>query len=205
MPTTSKPAEWAAESPLAPELGEMIRAAQAQIDRSVLEGKLLEDPIRFPLAALSTTLGALHRLFVDGTLTLSRTLDAARQPIGEERLAALERAAVRGADRRAVDLARAHNLRTLLIAAGLLVGVAVAGIGGGYWWGRHAAQADIRETEAGLHAAFSRAPEAAKDWLALMIWNDPRKALAQCQGPAVSVQNSRRVCAVPLWVEPPPS
>ena len=80
-----------------------------------------------------------------------------------------------------------------------------AALGGGYWWGRSAARADIRQTEAGLQAAFSRGPEAAKDWLALMIWNDPRKALAQCQGPAVSVQDGRRVCMVPLWVEPPPA
>jgi len=167
---------------LAPELGEAIRAAQAELEQAILEGKLQDDPLRYPLAALSTTLGTLHRLFADGTLTLSAALKAAQQPISEERLARLEQAAVRGADRQAAALARAHNLRTVLIAAGVLVGTALATLGGGYWWGRSAARADIHQTEAGLQAAFSRGPEAAKDWLALMIWNDPRKALAQCQG-----------------------
>ena len=122
---------------LAPELDAAIRAAQAELEQSILEGKLQDDPLRYPLAALSTALGTLHRLFADGTLTLSAALKAAQQPISEDRLARLEQAAVRGADRQAAALARAHNLRTVLIAAGVLVGTALATLGGGYWGSRH--------------------------------------------------------------------
>ena len=78
---------------LAPELTETIRAARAQLERSILEGRLQDDPLRFPLRAMSTTLDALHRLFVDGTLTLAATLKQAQHPFPEEAVARIERVA----------------------------------------------------------------------------------------------------------------
>jgi hypothetical protein len=78
-----------------------------------------------------------------------------------------------------------------------------AALGGGYWWGSSTAQAAIHETEAGLQAAFNDGPEAARLWLALMLWNDPTHALAQCSGYAGFVQDGRKACTVPLWIEKP--
>src|SRR5689334_13454411 len=67
-----------AESPLAPELTRLVRQAQADLERSVTEAKLHDDPIRFPLAAISTTLEAIHRLFVDGSLALAQAAKASQ-------------------------------------------------------------------------------------------------------------------------------
>ena len=139
------------------------------------------------------------------SLTIAAAIDEGRRPLSQAEMTALRQAATREFASHAEAFGRALNHRTALIAAGVLVGTALVAGGGGYYWGRSAARADTQQTEAGLQAAFSRGPEAAKDWWALMTWNDPRKALAQCQGPAVSVQAGRRVCTVPLWVEPPPA
>ena len=99
------------------------------------------------------------------------------------------------------DLIRWVRPAAVILAAGLLVAL----VGGGYWWGHSSATARIQETETGLAAAFANGPEAARQWWSLMAWNDPREALAQCQGRAVSVQGGRRACAVPLWIEAPPA
>jgi hypothetical protein len=53
-----------------------VHQAQAELERSVTEAKLHDDPIRFPLQAISTTLEAIHRLFVDGSLAIAQAAKA---------------------------------------------------------------------------------------------------------------------------------
>ena len=187
---------------LAPETGEEIRAALDALDQQVQIARITNDPLLHPLQALAATVRALNRLFVDGTLTLSQTIGEARRPLTKEELATLERAATRGFANQAAAFVRAQNLRTALIAGGVLVGGIVLAGGGGYWWGHRSAKAVIAETETGLQTAFQNGPEAAREWWSLMAWNDPRKALAECK---LSVQAGRRACQVPLWIEPPPA
>jgi hypothetical protein len=147
----------------------------------------------------------MHRLFVDGTLTLSQTIRESRRPISKEELGALQHAAIRGFTGQAAEFVHTYQRRTTLITAGVLFGVAAACLGSGYWWGHRSAKAVIAETETGLQTAFQNGPEAARQWWSLMAWNDPRKALAKCQGQAVHVEGGRRACDVPLWIEPPPA
>ena len=99
---------------------------------------------------------------------------------------------------------RVFDRNTALIAAAVLFGSILGAFVGGYWRGSSTANAAIHETEAGLQAAFNQGPEAARDWLNLMTWNDVQDALAQCHGDAVvSIQFGRRACDVPLWIEKP--
>jgi hypothetical protein len=88
-------------------------------------------------------------------------------------------------------------------AAAFLVCLTLGSLGGGYWWGRDTTLSSIHETEAGLQVAFETSVGAAQTWLNLMQWNDIAGALAQCTGPAVSIQSGRKACNVPLWTEPP--
>ena len=90
-------------------------------------------------------------------------------------MTALQQAATRGFASHAEAFVRALNFRTALIAAGVLVGAALATLGGGYWWGRGAARADIHQTEAGLQAAFSRGPEAAANPIRRAPWFQRRR------------------------------
>lgn len=88
-------------------------------------------------------------------------------------------------------------------AAIALVFLTVGCLVGGYWWGRDSALSSIHETEAGLQVAFETGAGAAQHWLDLMQWNNITNALDQCTGPAVSIQNGRRACQVPLWIQSP--
>jgi len=99
-------------------------------------------------------------------------------------------------------LARAHNLRTLLLYGGAFVTCVVLAAGGGFWWGQATAADSIQETEQRLALAFRDGPDAAAGWVKLMEQNDITKALAQCTGQRVYADaTGRKACAVPLWIE----
>ena len=173
-----------------------IIAAQADLDGAVVKAGLTGDPIRYLLAASSAGLGA----FASG-------IQAIRQPLHsvtvERAIERLETAVVRGADRRAAELARSRNRRTLLTyGGGLLVAVAVAG-SVGFAWGQALTNAAVYQTEQQLALAFRDGPGAAATWATLMRSNDASLALAACSGAAVKVIEGRRACNVPLWLDPP--
>jgi len=106
-------------------------------------------------------------------------------PVEPAALERLERSAATGADRRAVDLARAHNLRTLLIYGGAFAGAVLLALGGRFALGRSSANAAVAQTERRLAAAFEDGPDAAAAWVGLMEANDLRAALANCRGSSV--------------------
>lgn len=176
----------------AAEAAEAIRRAQAELERAVAKAGLANDPLRYAFGGIAAALGA----FGVG-------IAAARRPPDPAAVERLERAAVKGADRRAAELARAHNLRTMLVAVGLWVGSAGAVGVACYRWGHADAAAGIEATGEGLALAFRDGPRAAGDWLNLMRQNDIEKALAACSGGRPIVEASgRRACSVPLWLEP---
>lgn len=51
--------------------------------------------------------------------------------------------------------------------------------------------------------ALIPAPDSAATWLRLMNWNDLTQALASCTPEQIRVQDGRRWCLVPLWIEGP--
>ena len=117
----------------------------------------------------------------------------------------MERAAARGVNQRVVELARAHNLRTLLIYGVAFVVAVLAATGGGFAWGQEAANAAVRETEQQLALAFRDGPGAAASWANLMKWNNVGNSMAACTGYAVKPQGpeGRRACYMPLWIDAP--
>jgi hypothetical protein len=205
----------------ADDLGAAIRHAQAELERAVREGGLSRDPMRLPLGALAVTLGAIEKLFVatvaqfritsedlDHRLTVA--VQKANQPTDPKAMERLRIAAARGASQEVLALVRAHNQRTTLVAGAVLAGsMLFAGIVG-FCWGRWSAESNIHETELTLSKAFKDGPEAASDWANLMTHNDLPAAMASCTGSHVVVQDGRRACAIPLWLDqvkergPPP-
>ncbi len=198
----------------ADEAGEAVRHAQAELERAVREGGLSKDPMRLPLGALAVTLGAQHQFHLanvrqlravasDIEQQMSTALEAARRPADPAVVDRLEKAAARGADRRSAELARAHNLRTLLTYGGAFAAAVLAAAIGGAVWGSSNQVATVRSTEAGVSAAFRDGPAAAASWLNLMKSNDPAQALAACVGANIRVIEGRRACNVPIWLDPP--
>lgn len=222
-PLPALPAPDGASAPGQPDMAELvarmrIAARQAGIDE---DGPLtpLLDAIMLTLERLGALTDRNARITTEHAAALATALSLARQSANAETdrfYASLEAAKAetvrdvayhiaRSADAALTRRVRVFDRNAALIAAAVLVGGILAAFAGGYWWGNSSAEAAIRETEAGLQAAFNDGPKAARDWLDLMTWNDPENALAQCSGNAISVQYGRRACMVPLWIEKLPS
>ena len=181
-------------------LDQQVRDAQEEMARGVERAGLLRDPYRHLMAAQSAALG----VFPSVLRGLRAAVEQASQPVDPASVERLAHAAASGAERNAAKLARAHALRTVLVAAGTLAGaVLVAGVGG-FAWGYHSASNDWHAVGDGVQrAAFQRGSAAASTWLSLLNANDPTQALAGCTGSAVKVIEGRRACEVPMWLDPP--
>jgi len=109
-----------------------IQEARADIANGIDRGGLRHDPLRYPLAALSTVVGLFPGLLDE--------IHRAHAPwTQDERRAAVADAVARMDARLAWRMIQFNRW-----AAGLalLLGMAMAGAawGGGYWWGYHAAE-----------------------------------------------------------------
>lgn len=126
-------------------------------------------------------------------------------PEGEKELVRRVSSAVAsGADERAARLARAHNWRTVILAALALVGaVAVAGVGG-WWKGVDDGRAEAAAAATDLRSAFSAGGDEAMAWRDLMTFNQGhiKQAIANCR--PIPTTTGQQACAVPLWTGPKP-
>jgi len=222
-PLAALPAPDGGSIPGEPEMAELVArmrvaARHAGIDEDGPLTPLLE-AFMLTLEQLSALTDRYARISTKHAAALDTALSLARQSANAETerfRASLEAAKAetvhdvayhiaRSADAALTRRVRVFDRNTALVATGVLVGSILVAVIGGYWWGDSSAEGAIRETEAGLQAAFNHGPKAARDWLDLMTWNDPENALAQCSGNAISVQYGRRACMVPLWIEKLPS
>lgn len=179
---------------------ELVRA---ELEKAVIDAGLGDDALGSVLRSLSSALQIIAE--APGVMLTAAQPVALSAENQRDLVRTARRDIVQGARVAMADAIRGIRPTALFTAAGVLFAVVAVCLAGGYWWGRSSAQSEIRQTEAGLQAAFSNGSDAAKAWWSLMAWNDPRKALAQCQGKAISIQGGRRACLVPLWVEPPPA
>jgi hypothetical protein len=196
-----------------------IAARQAGIDDDGPLTPLLQ-AIILTLERLGTLTDRNARITTEHAIALATTLRDARQSADAETqrfYTSLEAAKAntvrdiahhiaRSADAALTRRVRVFDRNTALIAAAVLVSSILAACAGGYWWGNSSALATIHETEWRLQAAFRQGEQGASLWAALMEWNqDILGAIRQCSGAATAIQDGRRGCQVPLWIEKPPS
>ena len=168
---------------------EAIREARADIAAGIDRGGLRHDPLRHPLAALSTVLGLLPG-FLD-------EIQRVRAPWTEDE----RRAAVADAVAR-MDTRLAHRMiqfNRWAIAIALLLGMAIAGGAGagGYWWGYRAAESQLVDVPAAVGVTLTGRDAAV--WRDLMRDNDIARVNRTC-----APQNGRNACSFSMWVEPVP-
>jgi hypothetical protein len=166
-----------------------IQEARADIASGIDRGGLRHDPLRYPLAALSTVLGLfpgfldeIHRAYAPWTQ--------------DERRAAVADAVAR------MDARLAHRMiqfNRWAVGLAVLLGMAMAGAawGGGYWWGYRAAEDRLVDVPAALGEALTGRD--AGVWVSLIRNNDIGRVNRTC-----NEQNDRKACAFWLWTEPVP-
>ncbi len=175
-----------------------IREAQAEIARSVDKGGLRDDPMRYPLAALSTVVG----LFPDFLRSMREAAGDARQPLDAAAVDRLEKAAAKGASRASAELVQSHNRRSVLVGSLAVAAAVSAGVGGGFVWGRADATTQFRIADAGFAAVIHYNPVAGTGWLELARLNDYGALMAACHGESGFTDASgRHACMAPLWLD----
>lgn len=168
-----------------------IAKAQAELAQAVVLAGLSRDPLRLPLQALSTAIGAIGSVADDVRGTLEDTKSAIRQPISseaeKEMVRRLSQSASHGASLHASALAKAHNLRTVFVAAGVLVAAIVVAAVGGYWWG----------LSVPVNTNVGQLP---REVAQVLSANNMRQAIAECK-PLPAQPNGRRACTMNVWME----
>lgn len=179
-----------------------IASAQADIAKGVEKAGLRDDPLRYPLAAISTTLG----LFPDLIKHMREAAQEAQRPLDAAAVERMEKAAAQGASRASAELVRAHNRRSVLIGSLSVAASVILALAGGYWWGRSAAITSFRISEANFAAMMHDSPQAAIGWLHLAQLNDYSEVMASCRGDnAIKETSGRKACMLPVWLDPPPA
>jgi hypothetical protein len=168
---------------------EAVRDARAKIATGIDLGGLQRDPLRHPLAALSTIVG-LFPAFLD-------EIQRARAPWTEDERRTAITDAVTRMDARLVRRMAQFN-RWAIVAATLLgMAIVLSAWGGGYWWGYRAAENRLAPVPAALGGALTGREAAV--WLTLVQNNDIDQVRRTC-----AAQNGREACAFTLWTEPVP-
>jgi hypothetical protein len=114
----------------APDVEADIELALSELDRSVLEAKIHDDPLRLPLSALASFLRAQRGLYADSVVSMQRSIEAARQPVRDEDM---RLAVVQGIAIHARGVAKAINIGAALIGVAMLLIAFGAGWGEAYW------------------------------------------------------------------------
>ena len=167
-----------------------VAAAQEKMRRSVMIGRLQNDPLADVVDAMADAIGIQHELHLANR-------QQSTSPASVEQIST---AAAEGASRQAAKLARAHSWRTLaLTGAAFVVGVVIAAFGG-YQAGRSSAAVTVSAIQA---AAVRDGPDAAALWATLMTSNDGRLVARTCKETGAKSDGGRRACVLGLWTEPP--
>ena len=141
---------------LAPETGAAVRAAQETLEREAARAEEGKDPVGPTLRAVALALGACHRLFVDGSLTMVRLTHDFRSkpPIEKDEL---RLSILNGIRATAGGAVRAITVRNWLLAACVLVGSNLITAGAMWWW--HPGAPVVQQLIVSLPAADERCEE----------------------------------------------
>ena len=177
---------------LAPETSAAVRSAQQALEQEASKAEAVNDPTGPTLRAISLAMGACHKLYVDGSMTIGSLLESARPPVAPEEL---RRAIAEGIRANARGAVRALNIRNILIASSVLVGSNLLTAGTVYWWAGNNLRAAVTSLDARLSASASQR------WRRLIEAN-PGDLIDRERGPC-SAQNGGTACQFNLWTAPP--
>jgi hypothetical protein len=177
---------------LAPETSAAVRAAQHALEQEASKAEAVNDPTAPTLRALSLAMGACHKLYVDGSMTIGSLLESAKSPVAPQDL---KQAVTEGIRANASGAVRALNVRNILIASSVLVGSNVLTAGTVYWWAGSNLQSAVTSLDVRLSASASQR------WRRLIDAN-PGDLIDRARGPC-SAQNGGIACQFNLWTAPP--
>lgn len=156
----------------AEDLEEAVEAARAELADAVEAGGLRRDPLRFVLAALSSSLG----VFPAAVRRVEEAAAVVRQPLSAKAEAELLRRVEAAARRGATSAGPAIVRRASVLTAIALAVAALLGAAGGWWAGRRSVPAEVVVAERAIRMSLA----ASEAWIPILQANpDPRPAMAR--------------------------
>ena len=200
----------------ADELNAMVEGARAEMERAIQLSGLKNDPLVPLMRAVVSSLLVQHQLHRANAAHLhdvsdqldrqvSQSLAAADRELAAREAAVLETLVpqlVAATDQAVKARLWTVKLRTVAVsAAGAMILLLVALVGG-YGMGFRSGQATEFRTQNAITAAAAQdGPAAAALWRQIIANNDPRAAMARCRK-AITQQDGRRACPLPIWLDP---
>lgn len=183
-----------ATSAVSGELEEAVEAARSKLSYAIDAGDLRRDPLRFVLAALSSSLV----VFPAAVRRVEAASETVRQPLSPKAEADLLRRVEEAARRGAATAGPVIARRTAIFAGAALSAVATLGTVAGWWAGRASLPGEVAITEHQIRTSLS----AAAAWVPILQANpDPRPALARSQA-FRDERTGWRAGTITLYLEP---
>jgi hypothetical protein len=156
---------------LAPEVGAAVRTAQGALEQEARRAHAINDPTGPMLTAFSQAIGAMHQLYVDGTLTIGKQIEAvveAKPGLTDEQISAMTRDIGTRLLANHARFANVERWRTVSVATVVAVVALVCAFIGGYYW--H----DSRQLVAGISAGQQECREERRGTLCFIpVWAKP--------------------------------
>jgi hypothetical protein len=95
------------------------------------------------------------------------------------------------------------RVRTVVISAGLGIGLVLCTAAATYVLARNSGQMKGLQAAKTIQAAMAAGPNAAVAWSEVMAFNDPVEALRLCRKSGGTSASGRHYCALPIWLDPP--
>lgn len=183
-----------ATSAAPPGLEEAVEAARSELSEAIDAGGLRRDPLRFVLAALSSSLV----VFPAAVRRVEAASETVRQPLSPKAEAELLRRVEEAARRGAVTAGPMLARRTAILAGAALFAAAMLGGVAGWWASRISLPGEVAIAEHQIRASLA----AAAAWVPILQANpDPRPALARSQA-FRDERTGWRAGTITLYLEP---
>ena len=195
-----------------------IDAARNHLSIAIAKAHLTDDPLGVALEAMSQSLGAqlaLHKASLGFFHDIRTDLDGARRQAVEHGKLELEAGRAAIVSQLAPELVKltasrvkreenTAKLKTIVVSAGLAVALSFTTMIVGYGMGWKAGQVSGLYDKGALGAVLQEfGPETEASLIKLVRNNNIPAVLATCEAHS-GVQNGRKACAAPLWLDPPP-
>lgn len=205
-------------APTSDALDETVARARQDLAMAIAKANLTDDPLGIALHAMSETIGAQAALYRatfsqyrdigdDLDRARSEAVEAGRLELDSKRAGIVQELAPQLVQLTASQVKvqeRTVKLRTLVMAGGMAVALAIAAWSVGYGSGWKSGQTNGLYAKGALSAVLQEhGPDTETALIELVRDNNISAVLTACHAHSY-VQDGRKACAAPLWLEPSP-
>jgi len=182
------------------EFEKIISETQKELHEAINKGGLYDDPLRYPLAALSKVLGIFPK-FIN---QINNSNLSNLQILPPEYLNRIETTINKELQNNIKTTRRIKQWKLISYITGGIIFISLLCGYIGYWQGYNNGSIKMLTSINTLPNELKRNPKTALIWLNLIQANDIEKSLTVCHGDRINTApNGQKGCDLPLWITLP--